>query len=156
MSRVDGTRRCGGGLIVWLARALATPYFRIGHGFTWSGAENVPAGGPVIFAANHQSFYDPFLIGLPLRRPVAFLAWDYYCKKPLLGDAMKALGAVPVDVDAPAPRAIAHLLRVLERGGQCCVFPEGKRSRDGGLLEPMPGGGRCRPGAHQAAQGHGC
>lgn len=130
----------GGNIAVdGLARALGYPFFALAHRFRWLGARNVPRLGPAILAANHQSFYDPVLVGIAAGRHVTFLAWDYYCRKLVLGGLMRLAGVVPVDVDSPGARVMARLLRVLDRGGVCGIFPEGGRTPDGLPLEAQPG-----------------
>lgn len=124
-----------------LTRRVVHPYFAMMHRLRWSGTGNVPRRGPVILAANHQSFYDPVMITLAARRRVRYLAWDYYCNMPVLGRLMGLYGTVPVDLDAPAPTALARLLEVLEGGGACGIFPEGGRAPDGLPQAPQPGVG---------------
>jgi len=121
------------------ARALVRPYFRLVHRIRWHGVENVPATGPAIVAANHQSFLDPVLVSAPLRRRLTFLAWDYYYGKRLLGPLMRMWGTVPVDLDRPTASSVSRMLRVLEGGGLCGIFPEAGRTPDGLLCRPMPG-----------------
>jgi 1-acyl-sn-glycerol-3-phosphate acyltransferase len=120
-------------------RAIVRAFFAIAHRARWSGQENVPDSGPGIVAANHQSFYDPVLIGAGLSRRVVYLAWEHYFGKPVLGALMRWLGALPVDLNAPPPRVLAQLIGVLDAGRLCGIFPEGTRSRDGLIGQPMAG-----------------
>jgi len=124
-----------------LARAVAGPAFAMLHRLRCHGVEHVPREGPAILAANHQSFYDPILICLGARRHVAFLAWDYYYRHPLVGPLMRPFHPVPVDLDSPGPSALTGLLRALRQGCLCGIFPEGGRTPDGLLQEPQPGVG---------------
>jgi len=109
------------------------------HGLSWSGIENVPAAGPAILAANHQSFYDPILISLGVDRRVIYLAWEYYYNMPVLGSLIRAFEAVPVNVEAPAPTAIPKMLQALKQGRLCAIFPEAARTTDGLIAEPHQG-----------------
>jgi len=122
-----------------LARGLFFPYFAVMHRFRWQGAENVPRSGPAILAANHQSWYDPVLIGLAAGRRVTFLGWDYFCNMPVLGALMRLAGTVPVDLDRPEPSALARMIRALEDGHLCGIFPEAGRTHDGLLEKPKEG-----------------
>ena len=38
------------------------------------GREHIPSDGPVILAANHRSFLDPFVIATMARRPMYYVA----------------------------------------------------------------------------------
>jgi 1-acyl-sn-glycerol-3-phosphate acyltransferase len=111
------------------------------HRFRWQGEENVPRAGPAIIASNHQSFYDPVLITFAAGRRVTFLAWDYFCKKPVLGPLMRAFDAVPVDLDNPEPSSLRQMVRTLRSGRLCGIFPEGGRSTDGLLMPAKRGVG---------------
>jgi 1-acyl-sn-glycerol-3-phosphate acyltransferase len=53
-----------------LASLLLRSWFRL----RVTGAERIPADGPVIVAANHKSFLDAFFLGLSTRRRVRFMA----------------------------------------------------------------------------------
>src|SRR3954470_24766029 len=75
-----------------------------------TGSEHVPATGPVIFAANHQSFADEFFIPLAARRRVFYFAKaEYFTTPGLRGKAMAAflhgMGPVPGERAHPPPAA---------------------------------------------------
>jgi len=124
-----------------LARGVLFPCFSIAHRLRWHGVENVPRAGPAIIAANHQSFYDPVLIGIAVYRRIRWLGWDFYCDMPILGPLMRLAGTVPVDPDDPTPRSLALMVRVLQAGGLCGIFPEGGRTSDGLIAGPKHGVG---------------
>jgi 1-acyl-sn-glycerol-3-phosphate acyltransferase len=104
------------------------------------GLENVPGTGPVIFAANHQSFSDEFFIPVAARRQVFYFAKaEYFTSPGLRGRAMAAffhgLGQVPVERgDTRSAAAVIEVgMEVLTAGGGLGIFPEGTRSPDGRL-----------------------
>ena len=49
-------------LVLGIVRLLFLPFFLIWFRLDRIGREHVPKDGPVIFAANHRSFLDPFVI----------------------------------------------------------------------------------------------
>src|ERR671915_953593 len=61
-------------IVYWLARAVLQPFFHLYFRLSRIGREHVPPSGPVIFAANHRSFLDPFVIGTVARRPIYYVA----------------------------------------------------------------------------------
>lgn len=122
-----------------LSRLVCYPYFALAHRFHWWGREHVPRSGPVIFAANHQSFYDPVLLSLAAGRRVIYLAIEHYFGYPVLGRLMRFYGAVPVRTENPGPSAYGRMVRALRDGRACGIFPEGGRSRDGLPGRPRPG-----------------
>src|SRR3954452_15321988 len=61
-----------------------------------TGRKNIPKKGPVILAANHRSFLDPFLIGCCIRRPVYFMAKRELFDKRWQAWVLNRLGAFPI------------------------------------------------------------
>ncbi len=120
-------------------RGLAHAYFSLAHRLRWCGAENVPRTGPVILAANHQSFYDPVAICLAARRGVVYVGDEHYYHMPVVGYLMRLFGTIPVNVRSPSPAALAHVVRALRQGHVCGIFPEGARTPDGLIGRPQPG-----------------
>ena len=60
-------------VVYWIARAILQPFFHVCFRMSRIGREHIPAEGPVIFASNHRSFLDPFVIGMMARRPIYFV-----------------------------------------------------------------------------------
>jgi 1-acyl-sn-glycerol-3-phosphate acyltransferase len=102
------------------------------------GIENLPSG-PALIIANHQSFLDPLLIGLPLQRPVSFLARDTLFKVPLIGWILRSTYVMPIRREAAGMESLRVSLQRLEEGYLVGVFPEGTRSHDGRLGVMKPG-----------------
>lgn len=124
----------------FLIRWVLAPLVRMIWRPRVQGVQNVPAHGPVIFAANHRAAVDTAVIPLVTPRPVAFLAKAEYftsrsLKSRLIGRFLGALGYVPVDrANAKAGLAALEAGRtVLRAGGAFGIYPEGTRSLDGRL-----------------------
>src|SRR5436853_3426102 len=74
-AHLERTRKRGVNPIVyWLVRGVLQPFFHLYFRMSRIGREHIPAEGPVILAANHRSFLDPFVIGCMVRRPCYFVA----------------------------------------------------------------------------------
>ena len=106
----------------------------------YSGLEHVPLTGGLIIAANHQTYIDPFWVGLPIKRPMRFLAWDAAFDWPVIGKLMQLFGAWPLQVEGSDPSAIRRSLQWLKRGGAVVIFPEGGRCEPSGELERFKNG----------------
>ena len=96
--------------------------------------------GPVILAANHQSFLDPPLVGSASNRAIFFLARRSLLDGWFLGWILPKLNVVPVDSESGKDRtALKALIRILRAGEGTLVFPEGQRSPHGKLQPAQPG-----------------
>jgi glycerol-3-phosphate dehydrogenase (NAD(P)+) len=126
----------------WALRGVLLPLFLVYFRLRRVGREHIPADGPLLLAANHRSFLDPFVIGMMLRRPVYYMAKRELFEKRLQGRLLNALGAFPVDRGAGDARAMDAARAILARGDCVVVFPEGTRVRPGPLGTPKRGVGR--------------
>jgi len=96
--------------------------------------------GPVILAANHQSYFDPPLAGSVSDRAIYFLARRTLLNGAVLGWLLPKLNVVPVDSEGGKDRtALKALIRILRAGEGTLVFPEGQRTVDGNLQPAQPG-----------------
>lgn len=127
-------------------RPALAPLLRLVYRPDVQGRDHVPHRGPVIFAVNHLSALDSFLIPLVSPRPVAFLAKAEYFERPgltgwLLRACLTGIDAIPVDRrDGKAAQASLDAARqVLAEGRAFGIHPEGSRSRDGRLYRGRTG-----------------
>lgn len=95
----------------------------------------VPRTGAVLIAANHQSYLDPPLVGMFLRRHCSFVARSGLFKFAPFGRLIAALNSVPLKEDGSDAAAIKEILRRLAEGHAVVIFPEGSRSSDGAQHE---------------------
>ncbi|MCX7016137.1 MAG: lysophospholipid acyltransferase family protein [Candidatus Sumerlaeota bacterium] len=110
-----------------MVRPILRAYFRVFHGARYRGMENIPSSGPVLIAPNHVSYYDPLLIGIPLRRAMVAMAREPLFRVPALGALIGWLGAFPVHATLDS-HAYKQSLQLLKKGVALLVFPEGKRA----------------------------
>src|SRR5450755_1160468 len=129
-------------LVYWLVRAILQPFFHIYFRLSRIGREHIPADGPVILAANHRSFLDPFVIGTMAQRPMYYVAKKELFSRPWQSWILNALGAFPVDRGAHDGDMITTAKAILDRGDIVLMFPEGTRIRPGSLGKPKRGVGR--------------
>jgi glycerol-3-phosphate dehydrogenase (NAD(P)+) len=129
-------------LVYWPVRAVLVPCFRVYLGLQRIGSEHLPRSGPLLLAANHRSFLDPFVIGTLTRRPVYYVAKRELFEKRWQAWLLSALGAFPIDRGAGDADAMATARAILRRGDCVVIFPEGTRMRGGPLGPPRRGVGR--------------
>jgi 1-acyl-sn-glycerol-3-phosphate acyltransferase len=118
-----------------LLRAILHLLFRLLWRMRYLNVENIPASGGVIIAANHQTYLDPFWLGVPVPIYTRFLAWDKVFDWPVAGKLMRLLGAWPLQVQKGDRRAIRRSLQWLRGGGALVIFPEGGRSFSDGKMQ---------------------
>ncbi len=123
-------------------RAILVPAFLVYCRMQRIGREHLPRRGPLLLAANHRSFMDPFLIGMLVRRPVYYMAKRELFEKRWQAWLLNSLGAFPVDRGAGDGAAMDAARAILQRGDCVVIFPEGTRVRRGPLGLPKRGIGR--------------
>jgi len=88
-------------------------------------AERIPASGPVILAANHESIWDPFILGVVTPREIHYMAKSELFSPAPLGWAMRSLNAFPVERGGGDREAMSEAGRLLAAGAVLGIFPQG-------------------------------
>ncbi len=140
--RERSLRRGVNPLLYLVARAILVPFFLVYFRLERVGREHLPRTGPLLLAANHRSFLDPFVIGTLVGRPIYYVAKRELFERRWQAWLLNNLGAFPVDRGAGDEEAMATARSILERGDCVVIFPEGTRIRSGALADPRRGVGR--------------
>ncbi len=125
-----------------LAMALSRPVAWWG-GLRVEGLESLPESGPLLLIGNHDSHWDPVMVGVGAlrRRQIRALAkselWDVRGLAPILN----GMGQIPIERGSGDKQALARAIEALRAGVCIGVFPEGTRSR-GKVLRARSGVGR--------------
>jgi len=107
------------------------------------GLEALPEQGPLLIVGNHDSHWDPVMVGVAAlkRRQIRALAkselWDVRGLAPILN----GMGQIPIERGKGDAQALAKAIEALRSGICIGVFPEGTRSR-GKVLRARSGVGR--------------
>lgn len=105
-----------------------------------NNADLVPEG-PVLFVANHQSYFDiPVLMAyLPINAP--FIAKVELEKIPMMSFWMRKMGCFFMDRKdiRQSLKVILAGIERLKEGGSLVIFPEGTRAKDGVMMDFKPG-----------------
>jgi 1-acyl-sn-glycerol-3-phosphate acyltransferase len=129
---VSARRRVG----FWyrLVIVVAKPLLRLLITRDWRGAENLPADGGLIIAANHVSEIDPFAVGeflLDNGRLPRFLAKAELFRKAPVKWVLNGAEQIPVSRNSvDAALALQPAVEALRRGECVLIYPEGSATRD--------------------------
>ena len=113
---------------------------RLNGGLEVRGIENIPLKGGALIASNHISFIDPPMIGAIVPRMATFMARKGLFDVPVIKFILDQF-AFPVDREKPRPSTIKESVKRLKRGELIVMFPEGRRSETGQLMEAKRGAG---------------
>lgn len=139
-------------MLYWTFRAIASLalrlFFRLEPPVDPTGALRL--SGPVIYVGNHpNALVDPTLLFILIERRVTFLAKEPLFRMPVLGLAMRAIGALPVfrKQDGAGDTSknegtLAASVGALVQGHAITLFPEGKSHSEPQLAELKTGGAR--------------
>jgi 1-acyl-sn-glycerol-3-phosphate acyltransferase len=118
---------------------LTAVFFLFGYGLRIFGKSNVPQRGGLLIIANHQSYLDPPMVGVAMRRTIHYVARSTLFRSRWFAWLIDSFGAVPIDQDSTGADGIKLALRLLRAGKAVLVFPEGARTFDGRIQPLKPG-----------------
>jgi 1-acyl-sn-glycerol-3-phosphate acyltransferase len=95
------------------------------------GRQNVPPTGGMLVMSNHQSHFDPLLVGLAIDRRLNSLARKSLFKFTPFRWLIESLNAIPIDREGIGLGGIKETLKRLKRGELVLIFPEGTRTANG-------------------------
>ena len=126
-----------------VAMAVVWPVIRWWGRLEVVGLDVVPATGPVVVMVNHDSAWDPFIVGVAAvhRRQVRALAKSSLWNVRPAGWVLNGMGQIPIARGRGDIEALSEAIEQLRAGACIGIFPEGTVSR-GRTLRSRSGAGR--------------
>ncbi len=110
--------------------AIGAPIMNRWSRMTVTGLDCLPATGPVVLAADHDSYWDPIAIAVAARhvRAIRALSKSTLWKNKIVAAFMNGMGHIPVTRGVNNDEAMARAVEELRNGACIGMFPEGTRS----------------------------
>ncbi|MCH2138063.1 MAG: 1-acyl-sn-glycerol-3-phosphate acyltransferase [Phycisphaerales bacterium] len=123
-------------LLFWwdCVAALTRITIRILWGLRVRGLHHVPAQGPFLVVANHQSHFDPMVLGSIMadRAPRSLARRSLIEGNGPAGWLIgRAYGSIPVDRGKDDPGGMRAMFAEMKAGRGILIYPEGQRFNDG-------------------------
>ena len=108
-----------------------------------TGMEHMPTSGPTLLAGNHDSWWDPIVIGSAAleRRQIQALAKASLWKNGAVAKVLNGMGQIPIERGKGDAGALDRAIAALRAGACIGIFLEGTRSK-GRTLRARSGLGR--------------
>jgi 1-acyl-sn-glycerol-3-phosphate acyltransferase len=112
------------------AMTICSPVVRAWGRLKVVGLDCLPEDGPVLLAGNHDSYWDPVVIGVAAikRRQIRALAKASMWKVNGLGRILDGMGQIPIERGQGDTAALDRAIQELRAGACIGIFPEGTRS----------------------------
>jgi len=119
-----------GRLSQWMGRWWARSLLFLGRiPVQVDGLEHLAAPQAYVFAANHRSNFDIFVLFAILPGKFLWIAKKELFKIPIFGQALSRMGSIPVDREnlQEAIRSLNRATSMVQGGTSMIIFPEGTR-----------------------------
>ncbi|MCR5590901.1 MAG: 1-acyl-sn-glycerol-3-phosphate acyltransferase [Lachnospiraceae bacterium] len=117
-----------------LMKIVITPIrFCAGAKVRYIGLDKIPENTPVLYVANHESFFDVILTLVYLPGDICFIAKKEFSKIPIFSQALFLYNTIFIDRNdiKQGLKTILTAIDKVKTGMSAFIFPEGTRSRDG-------------------------
>jgi acyl-[acyl-carrier-protein]-phospholipid O-acyltransferase/long-chain-fatty-acid--[acyl-carrier-protein] ligase len=123
-----------------VVKAVVAALLRLAYRVEIRGIENYKAAGDrALVVPNHTSFLDAAILGALLPGRPIFAVNTFIARRVWVRPFLRLVNAFPVDPTNPL--AMKALVRAVEAGNKCVIFPEGRITVTGALMKIYEGPG---------------
>lgn len=116
------------------------PFFKIYYKVKIEGSENIPKGESFIVAANHISVYDPVMVSMAVKRPIAYMSKKELFEDPKFRFWIDLYGAFSVNREKLEISTIRTAQAVAStKKWILAMFPQSSRDVPGVITKVTPG-----------------
>ncbi len=124
--------------LLWLP---VTVFLKLKFGYRFTIAKNLPE--TYIVLANHNTDYDPMLVGVSFPRQMYFVASEHILRWKNAAKFLRyAFSPIARYKGSTASSTVMEIIRTVRAGRNVCVFAEGNRSWDGITNPILPSTGK--------------
>ncbi len=123
-------------LLIWL---LIHTVYRVDK----VNLDKIPDSGPAVLICNHVSYVDALILAGCIKRPIRFVMYYRVYQLPVLSFVFKTANAIPIAGGSEhaglTKLAFNRVSEALNDDELVCIFPEGKITESGDMLDFKPG-----------------
>jgi 1-acyl-sn-glycerol-3-phosphate acyltransferase len=121
-------------------RLMLWVFTRLFYRYRAYEAHRMPARGSLLIVCNHESFFDPVLVGIGAwQRRWCSMARASLFRYPVFGWLIHQFNSIPVEQGASDLKAMRACIDALKAEQALLIFPEGSRTEDGRMNDFAPG-----------------
>lgn len=128
-------------LVKVLSKVIIKKYINKYANIELKGKENLKkVKKPAIFISNHLSNSDALVLNHVLKdQDLTFVAGIKLSKNPITNIGILNVKTTPIKPNSPDKEGIKKIISIIKNGNNVLLFPEGTRSRTGGMTEAKKG-----------------
>ncbi len=124
-----------------ILKFIVTPFLKKKLNYSYKKVK--PANSPYIVLANHNTDYDPLLVGLAFTNQMYYVASEHIFRWGFLSKLINFIVApIPRVKGKTEIQTVMNILKRLKMGANVCMFAEGNRSFSGETGEIHPATGK--------------